>query len=292
MLMKKTCVQCGKEFEITQSEENFYKSKNLQLPKRCKECRAENKGKKGSQSAADNSQASKPQQTSKKAQTSAAKKPFGSKGIIGIIAFIVVAALALFGFFGKGNTDSGLSQPETDAYFEEYIPAEETQSSGEATTKPANDNPYADAPTVTNDDNPLDENVSFYIGEDEETTQKQNTQHNDDWTAPVNTEKETQSSASYGSQTSEKSYRFRNQKLLDQHYNKHGKEMGFKSAAAYEAAASKVINNPNALHKIEKEDGDYVYYVKSSNEFVILSTDGYIRTYFYPSGGLDYYNRQ
>lgn len=292
MLMKRTCIQCGKEFEITQSEINFYKSKNLQLPKRCKECRAENKGKKNSQSAADNSSASKPQQTSKKTQTSAAKKPFGSKGIIGIIAFIVVAVIAVFGFFGKGNTDSGLSQPETDAYFEEFIPETGSQPESETAAETANDNPYADAPTVNADNNPLDENVSFYIGEDEETTKKQNTQHNDDLTAPVYTEKETQSSASSGSQVSTKNYYFRNQKLLDQHYNKHGKEMGFKSAAAYEAAASKVINNPNALHKTEKEDGDYVYYVKSSNEFVILSTDGYIRTYFNPSGGLDYYNRQ
>lgn len=88
------------------------------------------------------------------------------------------------------------------------------------------------------------------------------------------------------------SYRFRNKKLLNQHYEKHGIEMGFASAAEYEAAASAVINNPNALSKIEAEDGDYVYYVESSNEFVILSTDGYIRTYFNPSKGIAYYNRQ
>ncbi len=87
-------------------------------------------------------------------------------------------------------------------------------------------------------------------------------------------------------------YRFRNKKLLNQHYEKHGIEMGFASAEDYEAAASAVINNPDALNKIEAEDGDYVYYVESSNEFVILSTDGYIRTYFNPNAGLAYYNRQ
>lgn len=87
-------------------------------------------------------------------------------------------------------------------------------------------------------------------------------------------------------------YRFRNYKLLDQHYEKHGKEMGFPDRESYEQAASDVINNPEALHKVEKEDGDYVYYVEATNEFVILSTDGYIRTYFLPSGGKKYYDRQ
>ena len=85
---------------------------------------------------------------------------------------------------------------------------------------------------------------------------------------------------------------FRNEKLLNEHFEKHGKEMGFSSAKEYETAAKKVVNNPNALHKIEKEDGDDVYYLEDTNEFVIVSTDGYIRTYFYPSGGIDYYNRQ
>ena len=28
------------------------------------------------------------------------------------------------------------------------------------------------------------------------------------------------------------------------------------------------------------------------NEFVVLSRDGYIRTYFYPSDGIEYFERQ
>ena len=85
---------------------------------------------------------------------------------------------------------------------------------------------------------------------------------------------------------------FRNSYRLDEHYEKHGIEMGFASAAEYEAAAKKVVLNPDSLHKIEAEDGDDVYYLEETNEFVIVSTDGYIRTYFNPSGGIDYYNRQ
>lgn len=85
---------------------------------------------------------------------------------------------------------------------------------------------------------------------------------------------------------------FRNQRLLDQHYDKHGIEMGFDSAEEYELAAYKVIIHPDTLHKIEAEDGDDVYYLEATNEFVVVSQDGYIRTYFNPSAGIDYYNRQ
>lgn len=87
-------------------------------------------------------------------------------------------------------------------------------------------------------------------------------------------------------------YYFRNDNLLKQHYEKHGVEMGFDSMEEYEEAACAVIYNPDVLTKTEKEDGDYVYYVEESNEFVVLSQDGYIRTYFNPSAGIDYYNRQ
>ena len=48
----------------------------------------------------------------------------------------------------------------------------------------------------------------------------------------------------------------------------------------------------NILHKTEKEDGDFLYYDTETNEFLVLSTDGYIRTFFKPSAGLDYWERQ
>ena len=86
-------------------------------------------------------------------------------------------------------------------------------------------------------------------------------------------------------------YHFRNRTRLDEHFEKHGKEMGFSTAEDYERRACDIINDPNSLFKIEAEDGDGVYYVESSNEFVILSTDGYIRTYYICSGR-DYFDRQ
>ena len=83
-------------------------------------------------------------------------------------------------------------------------------------------------------------------------------------------------------------YYFRNQDLLIQHYQKHGVEMGYSDAEAYEEGACQVINDPEALSKTEAEDGDMCYYIEETNEFVVLSSDGYIRTYFLPDAGKDY----
>ena len=84
---------------------------------------------------------------------------------------------------------------------------------------------------------------------------------------------------------------FRTKKQRDSHYDKHGIEMGFDSPEAYLDAANALINNPEALHKYEAEDGDDVYYLEATDEIAFVSTDGYIRTYFICSGK-DYYDRQ
>ena len=53
-----------------------------------------------------------------------------------------------------------------------------------------------------------------------------------------------------------------------------------------------MIGNPDSLHKLEKEDGDDIYYLEETNEFVVVSTDGYIRTYFCPDAGKKYFDKQ
>ncbi len=93
-------------------------------------------------------------------------------------------------------------------------------------------------------------------------------------------------------QTPRADYQFRKYSMLESHYYKHGIDMGFDSPEEYLAAANAVIANPDALTKTEKEDGDTVFYVETTNEFVVLSTDGYIRTYFLPDGGKRYFDRQ
>ena len=125
------------------------------------------------------------------------------------------------------------------------------------------------------------------------TSKKQETESTSAVT--TTTAKQTSSKEETATVTEEKKeyveYWFRTKKLRDSHYEKHGIEMGFSSADEYRKAASDVINNPDALSKIEKEDGDTCYYIEATDEFVVLSTDGYIRTYFNP-GGKDYFDRQ
>lgn len=87
-------------------------------------------------------------------------------------------------------------------------------------------------------------------------------------------------------------YWFRTKKLRDSHFEKHGIEMGFETPEEYIEAANRVICNPEALHKLEAEDNDHVYFIEETNEFVVLSQDGYLRTYYIANGGIDYFNRQ
>jgi pyocin large subunit-like protein len=86
-------------------------------------------------------------------------------------------------------------------------------------------------------------------------------------------------------------YTFRKPQYPTEHYAKHGESMGYKNEAEYLAGANAVINNPSALHKLEAEDNDHVYYIESTNEIVFLSQDGFIRTYFICSGKA-YFDRQ
>lgn len=41
--IKRKCVDCGKEFIISSSQQSFYRVREWELPKRCKECREKKK---------------------------------------------------------------------------------------------------------------------------------------------------------------------------------------------------------------------------------------------------------
>lgn len=87
-------------------------------------------------------------------------------------------------------------------------------------------------------------------------------------------------------------YTFKSNSNWISHFEKHGEEFDYVTKEEYLEGANRVIANKNSLHKLEKEDGDDVYYLEETNEFVIVSTDGYLRTYFKPSAGKKYYDRQ
>ena len=88
-------------------------------------------------------------------------------------------------------------------------------------------------------------------------------------------------------------YYFRNQGLYDSHYEKHGHEFGNITKEEYLQKANDLINSDSSdiLTKYE-DDGDYMFFNKKTDEFLVLAPDGYIRTYFIPDDGIDYWNRQ
>lgn len=230
--MKRTCIQCGKEFELTNSEVDFYRKKNLHLPKRCQACREKNKRQDSKpQMQQPSSAGSSP--SVKSPSVSPQKRPTG-RGMMAAVAGIMLLLAVFFCLKQTGILSDVKYDPSTVTALQTAAPSPEVSTPA---SEPAADLQESPSPEAT-------------------------------------------------------VYTFRSEKLLLDHYKKHGIEMGFDSAEAYAEAANQVIHNPDVLHKLEAEDGDDVYYLEATNEFVIVSTDGYIRTYFNPDDGIDYYNRQ
>lgn len=257
--MKKICKQCGKEFELSESEISFYKSKGLELPKRCKSCR--NKNKRQSNSNRNNSQAKQEQENVGASQGS--QKNQGNynrnnhdkndKSYVAISAAAVFLVLLVF------VLKSVFVAPS------ESIPVGEDVVSSNVPIKEA----------------------AEQIQEPTDVQTQLETQNE----APAETEAAAAVTiAEAAPETPNAAYRFRKAEYLTEHFQKHGAEFPYATEEEYLLGANNVIQNPSALHKLEAEDGDDVYYVESTREFVVVSTDGYIRTYFLTD--LDYYNRQ
>lgn len=242
--MQVTCKQCGKIFELPQSEISFYEKKNLELPKRCKECREANKkGKAGAKPG------SVTQGGSGSGSGHYGSNTPGNKKVYYIVLGILLVLLLIGKYVLPELTGSNSGNQSG------YQEQQNIQVTQESTQQVQELQPYeSEEPEVT----PKPEPTSVESSETIETP----------------------------------ALKFRNAKLLKEHYEKHGIEMGFASQEEYQAAAAAVVVNPAVLHKTEAEDGDDVYYVESTNEFVVVSKDGYIRTYFNPSSGKKYYDRQ
>ena len=226
------------------------------------------------------------------------EKEMKQKQKMSLGALIIVAVLALVKAF-TGLTPETDTQPPA-ALMQQTESAEDQQAqedlqtqdmetpqdTGQSEVSKPSENPDATDESGAVQENSNTTNGAWDSQESSETTAES-------WDSQENAETAAESwDSQENTETGQTNLTFRNKKLLDQHYKKHGIEMGFSSAKEYEQAAAAVVSNPEVLHKTEAEDGDDVYYVESTNEFVIVSTDGYIRTYFYPRGGLSYYNRQ
>lgn len=150
-----------------------------------------------------------------------------------------------------------------------------------------------DSNEVDNEDDKDREDESFNDSKTEKDTLDESLNNSD--TDNITTDKLSESDENNVNENNDsdnaKNYTFRTQSQFDGHFEKHGEEVGCKSKEEYLAAANAVINNPNALHKLEAEDDDHIYYLEDTDEIVFLSQDGYIRTYFICSGKA-YYDRQ
>lgn len=209
----------------------------------------------------------------KENQNAGGKKGIG-KIITTIISLIIVAIASLLGFGGESGEEQGYSEPTAIVSEEAYDDMEDADFAEEA---------------ISDVDEAVSESIEL---ETEETISMEEESVSEEASYEETVSEEDISEEPVVQEVTVAEITFRNDYLLDQHYDKHGIEMGFDSAEEYELAAYKVIINPDALHKIESEDGDDVYYVEETNEFVVVSQDGYIRTYFNPNAGIDYYNRQ
>lgn len=292
--MKCVCKQCGKEFELSKSEIDFYRKKNLNLPKRCKECREKNKGRKVS---ADGSY------VNQSGQLQYGDTSGGNDNRTNKIAYILlaIAAIAFIALLALPYIESAISYPVLNTPAQEYTDSQPSVLQDERNAlSDAPQSAEAALPEIPQDRGAASSDITDSAQALEVPKNESADTPQTDSSAAVQMP-DTESSGQGAEETAGQNavaeitvrqYKFRKTEYMNEHYEKHGVDMGFNSAEEYQAAASAVVTNPNALHKEEAEDGDDVYYIEETNEFVIVSKDGYIRTYFYPSDGIGYYNRQ
>ncbi len=190
------CKNCGKVFELSDGEIDFFKSKNLQTPKRCKECR---------QAKRNNIKTTQTPNQYINHNRKTPPKQYVDSSILSkfiIVAFILITAIVAIPNLLDNETSTPIVNYENASTFE-----------------------------------------------------------------------------------------FRNEDYLSEHFEKHGIGMGYNSASEYLQGANDVIGANNVMTKTQS-DSDTAYFLQSSGEFVVISYDGYIRTYFIPEDGIEYFNRQ
>jgi pyocin large subunit-like protein len=87
---------------------------------------------------------------------------------------------------------------------------------------------------------------------------------------------------------------FRTERLLDQHYAKHGHEFGKITKAEYLHYAQELRDAPVGGPVLESRRRDRVItrYHRAKRWFGAYNSDGTIRTFFIPVRGEDYFRRQ
>ena len=119
-MMKRICKQCGKEFVLTDAELDFYKKKNLTLPKRCKACREKNKRQEGahlpgSSQAGQNASAPERKPSVSRVPGNRPNRSSGGKGFMTVAAGIILLLAMFFVMKQNGMFSQEKDQPQAPA---------------------------------------------------------------------------------------------------------------------------------------------------------------------------------
>lgn len=85
-----------------------------------------------------------------------------------------------------------------------------------------------------------------------------------------------------------------NSRTLQDHFNRHGAQMGCETKEAYAAHSVKFANSVDRVDCISfvaRNGATYKYNTKT-NTLAIVTKDGYVVTYFKPAAGYNYYKEE
>ena len=84
---------------------------------------------------------------------------------------------------------------------------------------------------------------------------------------------------------------FESPKLFARHYEKHQEEFGGITETEYLEKANQFLREPLSedVEQLERSDGSISRYKFSTNEFLVVTKEGKLRTYFKPTGGVAYW---
>lgn len=145
--------------------------------------------------------------------------------------------------------------------------------------------------------------VSSDVSSDSTTvaTTEKTTKATTEKTTVVTTEKTTEATTTVETTTTKRDVfssgtQFRNKDRFEEHYQKHvinQAEFGDITKEEYLALAQELVDTPGSqvLTK-NNDDGDTLFYDPDTNSFAVVSGDGYLRTFFKPSAGQKYFDKQ
>ena len=88
---------------------------------------------------------------------------------------------------------------------------------------------------------------------------------------------------------------FRSERLLREHYRKHGKEFGKVSQREYLLMAQQLRDRPldiNVLESVQRQTGVITRFDRKTGAFIAFEKNLIIKSFFKPAGGERYFNRQ